>query len=620
MNKGISVIMPTYNQASFIRRAIESLLNQTHNEWELIIINDGSTDSTESLIKNHLANIKIRYYKHEKNKGLGACLNKGIDLAKYDLIAYLPSDDLFFSNHLEILYKTILDKQAYAACSGIKYNYTETFHYSGGAKTLGKPRDFSIQLVQILHKKIDQRWVERDELVTANLRFMFWDKLASYGSIVETNYVTAEWVNHPLQRHKIISELFGGGLTTYKQYYGVLDPICFLGSGNLIDEKFTSSILKEDMTKNLNDGLSTNTPHPLKILIVGELGFNPERFLLFEKLGHKLFGLWIQASGFLCSVGPFPYGNIETLTSMDEIHSVKPDIIYALLNYSAVNLAYSVQSKFPYIPFVWHFKESPFICRQNGSWDKLTELYSRADGRIYINERMKQWFEQFLLPKESLFYILDGDLPNAVWLEEEKTTLLSDSDGDIHTVICGRPYGIDSDHIATLAKQHIHVHIYGNYQQNTWSRWIQEAKIYSNGYLHLHNNCDPIDWVSEFSKYDAGWMHIYECDNYNELIRVSWNELNIPARVPTMLAAGLPLIVKSNHGHISYTNELVEKFDIGVSFDDYEQLGVLLRNKSYMSKVRINAWNVRKFFFFDQYVNDLVLFFHEVIMSKSKLI
>ncbi len=100
---GVSVIMPTYNQASFIPMAINSLLNQSHVKWELIIINDGCTDDTDETVKFFLEDERVSYFKNLDNLGLGKCLNTGIEKAKFDLISYLPSDDVFFPEHLKTL-------------------------------------------------------------------------------------------------------------------------------------------------------------------------------------------------------------------------------------------------------------------------------------------------------------------------------------------------------------------------------------------------------------------------------------------------------------------------------------------------------------------------------------
>ncbi len=82
-----SVLMPTYNQSAFIRRAINSLMQQTYKEWELIIINDGCTDETEEFIADYLDDERVTYIKNEENMGLGHALNRGLDAAKYEHIA-----------------------------------------------------------------------------------------------------------------------------------------------------------------------------------------------------------------------------------------------------------------------------------------------------------------------------------------------------------------------------------------------------------------------------------------------------------------------------------------------------------------------------------------------------
>ena len=81
----ISVILPTYNGATrgggkYLREAIESVLNQTYENFELIIINDGSTDNTEEIIKEY-KDKRIIYLKHNENKGVYAARNKGLKKA-----------------------------------------------------------------------------------------------------------------------------------------------------------------------------------------------------------------------------------------------------------------------------------------------------------------------------------------------------------------------------------------------------------------------------------------------------------------------------------------------------------------------------------------------------------
>jgi glycosyltransferase involved in cell wall biosynthesis len=85
---GFSVIMPTYNQCTFIRRAIKSLCNQTYKNWELIIVNDGCIDNTEEFIADYLTSQKynVRYIKNETNEGIGFSINKAMEIAQYNYL------------------------------------------------------------------------------------------------------------------------------------------------------------------------------------------------------------------------------------------------------------------------------------------------------------------------------------------------------------------------------------------------------------------------------------------------------------------------------------------------------------------------------------------------------
>lgn len=88
----VSVIIPTYNRAHLIERAIQSVLNQTYQNFEVIIVDDGSIDNTEEVVKKIHDN-RVYYYKHDKNKGGSAARNTGISLAKGEYIAFQDSDD-----------------------------------------------------------------------------------------------------------------------------------------------------------------------------------------------------------------------------------------------------------------------------------------------------------------------------------------------------------------------------------------------------------------------------------------------------------------------------------------------------------------------------------------------
>ena len=96
----VSIIMPSYNTASFIEETIQSVLNQTYTNWELIIVDDCSTDNTDEVLEN-IKDSRIRYFKNDKNSGAAVSRNKALREAKGQWIAYLDSDDLWMPEKLE---------------------------------------------------------------------------------------------------------------------------------------------------------------------------------------------------------------------------------------------------------------------------------------------------------------------------------------------------------------------------------------------------------------------------------------------------------------------------------------------------------------------------------------
>lgn len=90
----VNIILSVYNGEKFIAKAIRSVLNQSYKDWELLVINDGSTDSTEEIVKVYSArDPRIQYIKNEKNLGIQKSLNRGLRLAKGNYIARIDDDD-----------------------------------------------------------------------------------------------------------------------------------------------------------------------------------------------------------------------------------------------------------------------------------------------------------------------------------------------------------------------------------------------------------------------------------------------------------------------------------------------------------------------------------------------
>ena len=97
----VSIIMPSYNTAQYIEKTIKSVLDQTYTNWELIIVDDCSTDNTDEVVKNYLTDKRIKYLKNEQNSGAAVSRNRALREAKGQWIAFLDSDDLWMPEKLE---------------------------------------------------------------------------------------------------------------------------------------------------------------------------------------------------------------------------------------------------------------------------------------------------------------------------------------------------------------------------------------------------------------------------------------------------------------------------------------------------------------------------------------
>ncbi len=615
----ISVLMPTFRQAAFIRRAIYSLCQQSLPDWELIIVDDGSTHpdgsidhETPAAVQSFLADPRIRYIRLAKNHGLGYALNFALDKARAPYVAYLPSDDLYHADHLAGLLACLEQHPAAVlAYSGVRHHYNKV--------APGAIDGYSLQLVQVLHRRLagNPRWLERSELVTDDLERMYWSKLRPLGEFVATGQVTCDWVDHPQQRHKILREPVGG-INLYRQVYRVEHPIRMHTSvGNAIDEVAHYRRFRERPdTPPAADGL--------KILLVGELAYNAERVLALEERGHQLYGLWMKDPYWYNTVGPLPFGHVQDIPHagwQEAVRRIQPDVIYALLNWQAVPFAHHVLQENPGIPFVWHFKEGPFINLEKGTWPELVDLYRRSHGQIYSSPEMRDWFETVIpgVVSGGLPFVLDGDLPKADWFDEAgfgpRLPRLSQAGSGLHTVVPGRPIGLHPHNVAELAEQDIHLHFYGDFTHGQWKEWIDKTRKLAPDHIHLHAQVDQEGWLREFSQYDAGWLHYFHSENQGELVRANWDDLNYPARIATLAAAGLPLLQRDNRGSIVATQALAERLDIGLAFSDLSALGALLRDETRLQRLRANMWQQRQQFTFDYHADRLIAYFRTVIAS-----
>jgi len=117
----ISVVMPAYNSEAFIPEAIESVIGQTYTNWELIIVDDGSTDNTSQIVAGYKeADNRIRYF-FQNNSGPAVARNKGIKESRGKYIAFLDSDDIWYLDKLEKQMNFLFCHPGYVVYGGRNY-------------------------------------------------------------------------------------------------------------------------------------------------------------------------------------------------------------------------------------------------------------------------------------------------------------------------------------------------------------------------------------------------------------------------------------------------------------------------------------------------------------------
>lgn len=208
----VSVILPAYNASNYIREAIESILNQTYNNFELIIINDGSTDNTPRII-NTYDDSRIKLINNEGNKGLIYSLNRGIDVSRGEYIARMDADDISHPFRFAKQIKVMNQNSDIVVC-GTYINY---FGASKGRFSRCHPKQhnedikksllirsaFAHPTVMIRASILKKYGIRYDENFKSCEDYKLWIDLASYGTFIN---IPVPLLNYRVSNNQISSK------------------------------------------------------------------------------------------------------------------------------------------------------------------------------------------------------------------------------------------------------------------------------------------------------------------------------------------------------------------------------------------------------------------------------
>lgn len=160
----ISVIIPTYNRAKYVTKVIDSVLSQTYTDYEIIVVDDGSTDNTREVLGSYMDKIT---YKYQENAGVSAARNTGIRIASGQWIAFLDSDDIWLPDKLASQMRCVNRTHAKVCFTNVEFTEKKKKLSKGkqyGEEVFQEPFDLILQDSLVLYVQsllIDQRLLQK---------------------------------------------------------------------------------------------------------------------------------------------------------------------------------------------------------------------------------------------------------------------------------------------------------------------------------------------------------------------------------------------------------------------------------------------------------------------------
>lgn len=197
----VSVIVPVYNTSKYLEKCIDSLINQTLKEIEIIVINDGSTDTSDTIMQKYLSNKKIKYFKRT-NHGIGETRNFGIEKASGEYLTFVDSDDYVDTN-------TYLDAYNYVKKNNLDlliWNYYQVYEDKN-----------NIQKIDIPYDNITN--MKKDSTLLFNINYAPWNKLFKKEIFNKYKFPKCKYEDFAILPYILCEANNIGKLNNYYNYY-----------------------------------------------------------------------------------------------------------------------------------------------------------------------------------------------------------------------------------------------------------------------------------------------------------------------------------------------------------------------------------------------------------------
>jgi len=296
-NIKVSVILPVFNEAKYIKATLDSIINQNFSDYEVIVIDDGSTDDTLNIVEKTFEGLSIPHQIiHQENSGVSSARNKGISLARGEYIVFVDGDDYILTNHLSQLYNEGYDFTLTQMVKKEKDNLSNIHYYE--FEEIDAEDFIKLELEMKIPFNFVQLSYKTDIIKKHNLKFRedvtygedtdFAIRALSYGSSIKiSNEITYYYIQHQ-------DSLISTSKLKRFDYIPVLEDLALFFKNqnrNDLTELIHTSRIPKAIFGNMNYFFYNDYDY-------GEVIKKMKELDLFEKLskfkGDKKFGLKIK--------------------------------------------------------------------------------------------------------------------------------------------------------------------------------------------------------------------------------------------------------------------------------------------------------------------------------------
>lgn len=301
-NPLVSIIIPTYNRVNLLKRAVHSVLTQTYRNFELIIIDDHSQDSTRDYIRN-LNHPKILYYRNPENKGSQYSRNLGLQFAKGEFIAYLDDDDFWFKQKLLLQIQYYFSNQNFSSI-GLVYSGYMVYKdgvamgsiypkYEGNLSKKILKQNFIGSPTPIFKKDCIADSGNFDEHLPTCQDWDMWARIAQHWQIIGVNCILSGYSLHGAQKSLQITKVLRGRILFLKKHSKMILP----------ERKiYADHLLKIAILLHINERKSLSNPYLSRSMCIYPFKLDNFMWFLVMRMFPSLFHSMVRLENYQTSV------------------------------------------------------------------------------------------------------------------------------------------------------------------------------------------------------------------------------------------------------------------------------------------------------------------------------